>query len=265
MSEPAAVAAPILSTREGGVLVLRINRPDKKNALLQAMYASLADSLNAAANDTSVRVVVLAGGEEAFTSGNDMVDFMKSAQTGGSGGDSPVIRFMHALAGFPKPVIAAVNGLAIGVGVTLLLHCDLVYAGDKARFQMPFVNIGIVPEYASTYLMPRIMGHARAMEMVLFGEPFTATHARECGLVNEVLAVDQVEARAMERAQKLAQQPPNALRTCKKLMKRWTDATVIEAIPLEAFHFGPMLSKPEAQEAIGAFLQKCKPDFSKFS
>ena len=265
MSEPAAAAPSILSTREGAVLVLRLNRPEKKNALLQAMYTALAEELITASNDSSVRVVVIAGGEDAFTAGNDMVDFMKSAQTGGSGGDSPVIRFMHALASCPKPVIAAVNGLAIGVGVTLLLHCDLVYAGESARFQMPFVNIGIVPEYASTYLMPRIMGHARAMELVLFGEPFTAAHARECGLVNEVLAFDKVEARAMERAQKLAAQPPNALRTCKKLMKRWTDPTVIEAIPLEAFHFGPMLSKPEAQEAIGAFLQKRKPDFSRFS
>lgn len=258
-------ATPILSTTDGGVLTLRFNRPDKKNAILQSMYSALADSINAAANDPSVRVLVIAGGADAFSAGNDMVDFMKAAQTGGSGGDSPTIRFMNALAAFPKPVLAAVNGLAIGVGVTLLLHCDLVYAGENARFTMPFVNIGIVPEYASTYLMPRIMGHARAMEMVLFGEPFTAAHARECGMINEVLPDADVEARVAERAKKLAQQPPNAIRTCKKLMKRWTDKTVTEAIPIEAFHFGPMLSKPEAQEAIGAFLQKRKPDFSKFS
>ncbi len=264
MSEPSA-ADPILITRDAGVLTLRFNRPEKKNAILQAMYTSLADSINAAATDPSVRVLVIAGGAEAFSAGNDMVDFMKAAQSGGSGGESPTIRFMNALAAFPKPAIASVNGLAIGVGVTLLLHCDLVYAGEDARFTMPFVNIGIVPEYASTYLMPRIMGHARAMEMVLFGEPFTAAHARECGMVNEVLPNSELEARVMDRAKKLALQPPNAIRTCKKLMKRWTDKTIAEAIPIEAFHFGPMLSKPEAQEAIGAFLQKRKPDFSKFS
>jgi enoyl-CoA hydratase/carnithine racemase len=264
MSESAEPGV-LIQRDDAGVLILRFNRADKKNAITQAMYAALADAINAAAADPAVRVLVIAGGPEAFTAGNDMVDFMKVATKGGGGGDSPVIRFMNALAAFPKPVIAAVNGLAIGVGVTLLLHCDLIYAGQSARFTMPFVNIGIVPEYASTYLMPRIMGHARAMEMVLFGEPFTASHALECGLLNEVLADDQVETRALERARKLAQQPPNAMRTAKRLMKRWTDNTVAEAIPLEAFHFVPMLSMPEAQEAIGAFLAKRKPDFGKFS
>lgn len=264
MSEP--TAQPVLSSRDpSGVLTLRLNRAEKKNALTQAMYGTLADAINVAASDPAIRVLVIAGGPDAFTAGNDMIDFMKVVSKSGGGGDSPVIRFMNALATFPKPAIAAVNGLAIGVGVTLLLHCDLVYAGQNARFTMPFVNIGIVPEYASTYLMPRIMGHARAMEMVMFGEPFTSAHARECGLVNEVLADDQVEARALERARKLAQQPPNALRTAKRLMKRWTEPTVTEAIPLEAFHFVPMLSMPEAQEAIGAFIEKRKPDYSKFS
>lgn len=255
---------PVLTQRDdAGVLTLRLNRAAKKNALTQAMYAGLADAIDAAATDPTVRVLVLAGGPEAFTAGNDLVDFMQVAAKGG-GGDMPVIRFMNALAAFPKPAIAAVNGLAVGVGVTLLLHCDLIYAGRSARFSLPFVNIGIVPEYASTYLMPRIMGHARAMEMVMFGEPFSAAHALECGLLNEVLPDDQVEARAQERARKLAQQPPKALRTAKRLMKRWTDPTVAAAIPLEVFHFVPMLSMPEAQEAIGAFLGKRKPDFSKF-
>lgn len=264
MSEAATHA--VLSSRDAsGVLTLRLNRPEKKNALTQAMYADLADAIHAAAGDPATRVLVLAGGPEAFTAGNDLVDFMNMAAKGGGGGDSAVIRFMNALATFPKPAIAAVNGLAIGIGVTLLLHCDLIYAGHNARFTLPFVNIGIVPEYAATYLMPRLMGHARAMELVMFGEPFTATHALECGLVNEVLADEEVEARALERARKLAQQPPNALRTAKRLMKRWTDSTVAAAIPLESFHFVPMLSMPEAQEAIGAFLAKRKPDFSRFS
>lgn len=260
-----ASAEPLISTLDAGVLTLRLNRAEKKNALTQAMYAGMADAITAAASNPEVRVLLIAGGSDAFCAGNDMVDFMKTAAKGGGGGDSPVIRFMNALAAFPKPAIAAVNGLAIGVGVTMLLHCDLIYAGEGARFTMPFVNIGIVPEYASTYLMPRIMGHARAMEMVMFGEPFTAAHALECGLINEVLPSDKLEARALERAKKLASQPPNALRTTKRLMKRWTDNTIAEAIPLEAFHFVPMLSQPEAQEAIGAFLAKRKPDFSKFA
>ena len=260
-----AAPSPLLIARDAGVLTLRLNRAEKKNSITQALYSALADAINAAATDTSVRVIVIAGSGDSFTSGNDMVDFIKVAGSGGGGGDSAVIRFMNALAAFPKPVVAAVNGLAIGVGVTLLLHCDLIYAGEGSRFTLPFVNIGIVPEYASTYLLPRIMGHARAMELVMFGEAFTAEHAKECGLVNEVLPNDQVEARAMERAKVLATKPPNALRTTKRLMKRWTDSTIAEAIPLEAFHFVPMLSYPEAQEAIGAFLQKRKPDFSKFS
>lgn len=258
-------ASPLLVSLEDGVLTLRLNRAEKKNALTQVMYAELASRITAAGSDPAVRVLLLAGQAGAFCAGNDMIDFLKVAQSGGGGGDSPVIRFMNALAACPKPVIASVNGLAIGVGVTLLLHCDLIYAGESSRFTLPFVNIGIVPEFASTYLMPRIMGHAKAMEMVLFGEPFTAEHARECGLINEVLADDAVEARALERAKRLAQQPPNALRTTKRLMKRWTDPTIVEAIPLEAFHFVPMLSLPEAQEAIGAFVGKRKPDFSKFS
>lgn len=262
MSE--AAASPIRSTLENGIFTLRLDRADKKNAVTQVMYRAMTAAITEAAANPEVRVLIIAGAPDAFTAGNDMIDFMQVAKSGGGGGDAPVIRFMNALATFPKPVIAAVNGLAIGIGVTLLLHCDLVYAGEGARFSLPFVNIGIVPEYASTYLLPRIMGHARAMELVMFGEPFSAAHARECGLVNEVLPNEKVEARAQDRARKLASQPPAALRMTKRLMKRWTDNTVAEAIPLETFHFVPMLSQPEAQEAIEAFLNKRKPDFSGF-
>lgn len=261
MSE--APANPVLVTRDGGVLTLRLNRPEKKNALTQAMYTGMAEAINAASADASVRVLVIAAAGDAFCAGNDLADFMKSAGSGGP--DRPVFRMMQALTACPKPVIASVNGLAIGIGVTMLLHCDLIYAGEGARFSLPFVNIGIAPEFASSYLLPRIMGHARAMELVLFGEPFTAAQARECGLVNEVLPVDKVEARALERAGKLAQQPPNALRTAKNLLRRWTESSVGQAISVEGFHFFPMLSQPEAQEAMGAFMQKRKPDFSSFS
>ena len=252
----------ILTELRDRVLTIRMNRADKKNALTQAMYLSLAEALNGASSNPAVRVVVLGGAPDAFSSGNDVQDFLSSAPAKFEG--SPVSKFMFALAGCPKPVIAAVNGLAIGVGITALLHCDLVYVGESARLQFPFVNIGICTEFASTYLLPRIMGNARAAELVLFGEPFKASKALEYGLVNEVLPDAQVEARAFERARKLAEQPPNALRVNKQLMRRWNDSIINEAIRLEADHFLPMLKQPEALEAMGAFLQKRKPDFSKF-
>jgi enoyl-CoA hydratase/carnithine racemase len=243
------------------VLTLRMNRPDKKNALTQAMYSAMADALKEAAENHEVRVLVIAGVADAFTSGNDLQDFLKNPPTGE---DAPVARFMRALATFPKPVIAAVNGFAVGIGVTLLLHSDLVYVGQNARLQMPFTSIGICPEFSSTYLLPRIMGNVRAAELTLFGEAFTAAKALEYGLVNEVLPDAEVEPRAQERARKLAQQAPNALRVTKKLLHRWSEKTALEAIQVEADHFIPMLGQPEALEAMTAFMQKRKPDFSKF-
>jgi len=251
----------IKTESHGRVLVLRIDRPDKKNAFTQAMYAAAAEAIQHAAQDKQVRVLLIAGVPGAFSAGNDIQDFLNAPL---ADPDAPVLRFMRALCECPKPVVAAVNGVAIGIGSTLLLHSDLVYAGQSARFQFPFVNIGICPEYASTYLLPRIMGHVRAAELTFFGEPFTAQTAREYGLVNAVLPEAEVEAHALERAQRLAQQPPNALRVTKKLLKRWTSQTVMDAIKIEAEHFGPMLRQAEALEALTAFMQKRKPDFSKF-
>ena len=251
----------ILTELKDRVLTIRMNRPDKKNALTQAMYTAMADTLIEAEANADVRVVLFTGTLDAFTSGNDLKDFMNVPP---ATSDSPVARFMNALAAFPKPVVAAVNGPAIGIGATMLMHCDLVYAGVGARLQFPFVNIGICPEFASTFLMPRIMGHVRAAELLLFGEPFTSAIAKECGMVNEVLPDADVEPRALERATRLAQQAPNALRVSKMLMKRWSEKEVIEAIVLEADYFVPMLRKPEAIEAITAFMTKRKPDFSKF-
>lgn len=245
-----------------GVYTLRINRPDKKNALTQAMYTALADGIDAANADSSVRVLLITGSGGSFSSGNDVKDFL-NVPPGSQ--DSPVARFMNALAAFPKPVVAAVNGLAIGIGATMLLHCDLVYVGRSTRLQMPFVNIGICPEYASSYLMPRMMGHVRAAEIVLFGEPFSAQTALECGMVNAVLDDDAVEAHALERAIKLARQAPNAVRVTKQLLKRWRQDEIAEAIKVEAEHFVPMLRQAEATEAMTAFVEKRKPDFSRFS
>ena len=244
------------------VLSVRFNRADKKNALTMAMYTAAAVAIENAVNDAQVRVLLLAGAPGAFSAGNDMQDFLQNPPT--IGGDNPVLRFMKALANFPKPVISAVNGVAVGIGSTLLLHSDLVYAGEGARFQFPFVNIGICPEYASTYLLPRFMGPVRAAELTLFGEMFSAQMARDYGLVNAVLPDANLEAHALERARKLAQQPPNALRVTKRLLRSWTSETVVEAIKIEADHFIPMLKQAEALEAMSAFVQKRKPDFSKF-
>ncbi|MGH8504925.1 MAG: enoyl-CoA hydratase [Stenotrophobium sp.] len=245
-----------------GILDIRFNRPDKKNALTGAMYQAIADALSAGAADGSVRVAVISGTPDCFTSGNDLQDFLQNPPLDP---DAPVAQFMRAIATFPKPLVAAVNGVAIGVGTTMLLHCDLVYAGQSARFQMPFVNIGICPELASSYLMPRLMGYARAAELVLLGEAFDVDKALAYGLVNEVLPDAECHARALNRAQRLAAQPPQALRTAKMLLRRWSHETVLEAIPHEAGYFMPMLGKPEAREAMSAFMQKRKPDFSKFS
>lgn len=252
----------ILTQKDGRVLVVRINRPDKKNSLTMEMYRQLAETFEGLQNDASVRAVVITGNEASFSAGNDMKDFLAGQQVSE---DNAVLHFMRAMAATRQPVIAAVNGLAIGIGATLLSHCDLVYIGQGTRLQFPFVNLGICPEYASTLLLPRIMGHARAAELMLFGDFFSAEKAVEYGLANAVLPAAEVEAHALERAKVLAQKPPAALRTTKKLLRHWTRKEIEDAIWLEATHFIPMLERPEAREAVGAFIDKRKPDFSNFS
>lgn len=252
----------ILSELSDRVLTLRFNRADKKNALTQTMYTRLAEALNQARDDAGVRVVLFAGQVDCFCSGNDVIDFLQAPP---ATVNSPVIRFMQALADFPKPVVAAASGIAVGVGVTMLLHCDLVYCGEKTKLNMPFVSLGICPEFASTYVLPRLMGHQRAAELTMLGEPFTAQTALSYGLVNALLPNEQVEAKAREKALQLAQLPPNAMRTTKALLKRWSQTTANEAITVEAAHFGPMLKLPEGVEAFTAFAQKRKPDFSQFN
>lgn len=259
MENPATALIGI--ERSQHVVTLRFNRPEKKNALTLAMYSALADALDAARDDSGVRVVMLAGAGDSFTSGNDVQDFLKSPP---SGENSPVARFMVALAEFPKPVVAVVKGHAVGIGTTLLLHCDLIYAAESARLQMPFVNIGICPEFASSYLLPKLIGHARACELLLFGEPFSAEQARTLGLVNAVLPDTDVEARASSRAHKLAAQAPNALRVTKRLLRHWDRERIRQAIRYEAEHFLPMLRQGEALEALTAFTEKRPPDFSRF-
>lgn len=244
------------------IFTIRLNRADKKNAISGAMYAAMTEALNTAAADPDARVVLFTGTDGCFCSGNDLGDFLNSPADAGGG---VIAKFMQAVVDMPKPMVAAVSGPAVGIGTTLLLHCDLIYAGEKTRFQLPFVNIGICPEFGSSVMMPVIMGHPRAAELILLGEPFTAAKAREYGIINDVLPDADVLAHARAQALKLAAQPPNAIRTTKSLLKRWTREQLKEVIGVEINHFAPMLQQPEAREALGAFMEKRKPDFSKFN
>jgi len=250
----------ILVHTEDGVTTLTFNRPDKKNSITAAMYASLADALEAAAADDSVRCVVFQGNETTFSAGNDIADFLNNppATT-----DSPVFRFLRGIAQFPKPVLAAVCGPAVGIGTTLLFHCDLVYAGDNAAFSMPFVNLGLCPEAASSLLVPQMFGYHRAAEALLLGEPFMAEAALEVGLVNRVVPPSEAAAVAQQAARKLAAKPLSSLVTTKRLMKQGQMKQVMAVMAEEGEQFGRMLREPAAREAFGAFMERRKPDFSK--
>ena len=245
-----------------GILTLRLSRPDKKNALNLAMYQALADGFRDADCDDSVRVILISGGANCFTSGNDLADFLSAPPTGP---ESPVMQFLFAISEARKPVVAAVNGLAVGVGVTMLLHCDLVYAGSSATFQMPFVNLGLCPEAGSTLLLPRIMGHQRAAELLLLGEAFGVEKAYDLGIVTEVCPDDAVLVTAEKRAAQLALQPAAAIRLAKNLLKRDYADPLRETIIEEGAQFIERLKSPEAAEALQAFMQRRKPDFSRFT
>jgi enoyl-CoA hydratase/carnithine racemase len=244
---------------------IEIHRPDKKNAFTGEMYAQLGDALAAAADDREVRVVLLHGSRDCFTSGNDIADFLKPRPVGREAGEeAPIWKLFRALPSMPKPVVAAVAGPAIGIGSTMLLHCDLVYAGESARFQLPFVPLGITPEFGSTFLLPRIAGYQRAAELLFLGQPFTAHKAKEVGIVNEVVPDAEVLARAEQAALQLAALPPASLRLTKELLKSAQGAAIQERIAEETRLFTERLSSPEAKEAMSAFLEKRKPDFSRF-
>jgi len=250
----------ILVHAEHGVMTLTFNRLERKNSITSAMYAALADALESAAADAAVRVVVFQGHETVFSAGNDIGDFLNQppAQVG-----APVFRFLRAIASFPKPLLAAVCGPAVGVGPTPLFHCDLVYAGDNAAFSMPFVNLGLCPEAASSLLVPQMLGYHRAAEALLLGEPFMAEAALEVGLVNRVLPPTEANAYAHSIAQKLAAKPASALAETKRLMKGGQQQLVLQQMDEEGKSFSRMLREPAAREAFGAFMQKRKPDFSK--
>jgi enoyl-CoA hydratase/carnithine racemase len=250
----------ILVHAERGVMTLTFNRLERKNSITAAMYAALADALESAKDDAAVRVVLIQGHETVFSAGNDIKDFLEQppAQEG-----APVFRFLRAIAAFPKPLIAAVCGPAVGVGTTLLFHCDLVYAGDNAAFSMPFVNLGLCPEAASSLLVPQMLGYHRAAEALLLGEPFMAEAALEVGLVNRVLPPTEANAYAQQVAHKLAAKPASSLAETKRLMKGTQQQLVLQQMDEEGKSFSRMLREPAAREAFGAFMEKRKPDFSK--
>ncbi|MBL0945024.1 MAG: enoyl-CoA hydratase [Hydrogenophaga sp.] len=250
----------ILVHTEAGIRTLTFNRADKKNSITSAMYGALADALAGAADDPAVRVVLIQGHETVFSAGNDIGDFLNNPP---AGLDSPVFRFLKGIATFPKPLIAAVCGPAVGVGTTLLFHCDLVYAGDNAAFSMPFVNLGLCPEAASSLLVPQMLGYHRAAEALLLGEPFMAEAALEVGLVNRVLPPTEANAYAHSVAAKLAAKPLSSLIETKRLMKKGQSELVLKTIAEEGASFGRMLREPAAKEAFGAFMERRKPDFSK--
>jgi enoyl-CoA hydratase/carnithine racemase len=250
----------ILTHAEAGVMTITLNRLERKNSITSAMYGAMADALATAAQDAAVRVVVLQGHETVFCAGNDIGDFLNKPP---AGADSPVFRFLHGISTFPKPVLAAVCGPAVGIGTTMLLHCDLVYAGDNAAFSMPFVNLGLCPEAASSLLVPQMLGYHRAAEALLLGEPFMAEAALEVGLVNRVLPPTEANGYAQAQARKLAAKPLSSLVETKRLMKKGQQQAVAQQMQEEGASFGRMLREPAAREAFTAFMEKRHPDFSK--
>lgn len=240
---------------------IELDRADKKNAITADMYQAMADALRAAEADPQVRVVLIHGKPDCFTAGNDLKDFLQKPP---SGGESPVFQFLHAISTAGKPLVAAVAGPAVGIGTTMLLHCDFVYAAPSARFQMPFVPLGLVPEAASSLLLPMVAGYQRAAELLLLGKPFTAEKALAAGIVTEIVREGKLIEHALETAAALAGLPPSSLRLTKELMKSRYASTIAEAMKSEGEKFRAQLASAEAKEAMQAFFEKRKPDFSSF-
>lgn len=253
-------AENILVEDEAGVRLITINRPHKKNAITKAMYAAMAEAVNSAQADDDLRVVLFTGAGDAFTAGNDMVDFVSSG--GNMDDDAPVVRFLHAILNAKKPLMAAVNGLAIGVGATMLLHCDLVYASDNASFSMPFINLGLMPEAASSLMLPFAVGSKKAAQMFMLGDKHSAAEALDMGLITGIFAPDRLMDEAKAVAQALARKPPKAMLLVKELLKRAPESP-IERMGREGAMFAQCLGGDEFKEAAAAFFEKRDPDFSK--
>ncbi len=251
----------IVETRDR-ITRIELNRPEKKNALSPGMYAAMAKALTAAEADAQVRAVLIHGQRDCFTSGNDVKDFLDLPRSPGA---SPASAFLRAISTARKPLVAAVGGPAVGIGTTMLLHCDLVYAAPNARLQMPFVPLGLLPEAASSLLLPAMAGYRRAAEMLLLGGPFGAEKALAAGIVTEIVPEGELLERARQAAAALAALPPESVRMTKELMKRALAPAVQERMTEELQLFGERLRSPEAKEALSAFMEKRKPDFSRFS
>jgi enoyl-CoA hydratase/carnithine racemase len=243
----------ILTERSEGILRVQFNRPGRKNALTSEMYATVADLIDAAAADDGIRVVVLHGAGDSFSAGNDLGDFMTNPP---KPGQSVQERFVGALIHFPKPLIAAVHGVAVGSGTTMLSHCDFVYAAEGTRFQLPFVNLAVVPELGTSYLIPAQTGYLAAAELLLLGMRFDAQRAAEVGLVTRVVAGERLLQTAMDTARALVQKPSDALQAGKRLLKQWSRAQTESAVKVETEEFGVRVRSAEARDAITAFLQK---------
>lgn len=250
----------VLLDNTDGVLTITLNRVEKKNSFTTAMYSTCADALEQAAVDAGIRVVVFQGHATVFSAGNDIADFLSNPNPGLS---TPVLRLIRNLVTFPKPLVAAVCGPAVGIGTTMLFHCDLVYAGDNAAFAMPFVNLGVCPEAASSLLVAQMMGYHRAAEALMLGEPFMAEAALEVGLVNRIVPPMEANGVAQAQARKLAAKPLSSLMETKRLMKKGQQAQLLALVDEEAAIFGRMMGEPAAREAFSAFMEKRKPDFSK--
>jgi enoyl-CoA hydratase/carnithine racemase len=250
----------IVTERSNGIRRVQLNRPEKKNALTAAMYTRLADIFSEAAEDEETRVVLWHSAGDAFSSGNDVGDFLKNPP---GSGESPETRLMDAFIRLDKPIVVAVQGAAVGAGTTMLTHCDVVYAGESARFQLPFINLALVPEFGSSSSLPARIGYLQAAELYLLGEPFGAARAAELGVVTRVVPDQQLFATATETAQKLAAKPGGALRASKRLLKQGFIDQVKAAIKLEMQEFSERVRSAEAKEALSAFLEKRHPNFTK--
>jgi enoyl-CoA hydratase/carnithine racemase len=250
----------ILTELSGSILRIQLNRPEKKNAMTSDMYVTLAELLDAAAKNEQIRVALWYGAGDSFCAGNDVADFLNSPP---ASGDSPQARLMKALVNFDKPLVAAVHGATIGGGTTMVTHCDFVYAGESAKFQLPFVNLGVVPEFGSSYSIPAWAGHIRASELFLLGQPFGATRAAELGIVTRVVPDRELLATATATAEQLAAKPAGALQASKRLLKRTAREQLVQAMRVENEVFSNLVLSADAKEAMSAFLEKRPPDFSK--
>jgi enoyl-CoA hydratase/carnithine racemase len=249
----------IITEQNGSILRVELNRPTKRNAMTSSMYVALADIFNDAAKDERTRVVLWHGAGDSFCAGNDIEDFLKNPP---GPGDSPQSRLMNALINFDKPLVAAVQGAAIGGGTTMLTHCDFVYAGQSAKFKMPFINLGVVPEFGSSCSVPARIGHIRAAELILLGLPFDAQRAAELGLVTQIVSDQNLLATATETARKLAAKPAGALQASKRLLKRPFSEQIKAAMKLENEEFSVLVRSDDAKEALTAFLEQRSPDFT---